>query len=76
MTTTERQTSFKQRNPQYFKNYYLKNKNKYNQNRKKKWYGVKIYGTMYYFDKKSDIKIKTLDEDDLGKTSCVHITAV
>ena len=41
---------FKTKHPNYFKEYYKKNKEKFIQNGKKRkttWYGIEIFGTRY-----------------------------
>lgn len=70
ITKTQR---FKKNHPDYYKNYYKNNKDKFNKKQKKRWFGVEIYGTMYYFDKKSDIKIKILNADDIKRPNYVRI---
>ena len=75
------QERFKSRNPNYFKNYYKNNKHRYknkNKNKtfksnKKKWYGVEIFGTVYVFDHKSDIKIKNIDKQTLSNPNIIRV---
>lgn len=67
---------FKKKNPDYYKIYYQKNKDKFNKiaiNKRTKWYGIEIFGTTYYFNNKKDINIKCLDKNDIKKKNFVFI---
>ena len=65
---------FKNKNPDYFKNYYKKNKHKYNQHSNKtQWYGIEILDKMYVFNRKLDIKIKSIGKEDLDKPNVIRI---
>ena len=57
--------TFKEKNPDYFKNYYKNNIAKFqernkNRNRKKYMYQLKLNGQIYTFSKKSDIIIERI----------------
>lgn len=66
--------NFKIKNPDYFKNYYKNNKHKYNQHsNKSQWYAVEIFGTLYVFNRKSDIKIKSIGKNELNNTNVVRV---
>lgn len=61
---------FKKNNPEYFKNYYKKNKEKFiarNKQRSNKniFYGIEINGTVYCFKNKKDIKIKRVSKHEI-----------
>ena len=64
---------FKDKHPNYFKDYYRKNKekikenNKQNYKKKKKYYTIKIAGTIYSFKHKQDIVIKKYTQKELEK---------
>lgn len=65
-----KQQKFKQRHPDYFKNYYIANKekmqlrNKQRQSKRKYYYVVEIEGNKYCFETKKSIKMnKVLVED-------------
>ena len=78
MQTTKQQTytiNFKTKNPDYYKNYYKNNKHKYNQHsNKSQWYAVEIFGTLYVFNRKSDIKIKSIGKNELNNTNVVRVS--
>ena len=73
-TTCKYTSKFKQKHPDYFKNYYIENKHKYNINsRKKQWWGIEIFGTTYVFDRKIDMNIKKISESELQESNVVRI---
>ena len=64
----------KTKDPNYFKNYYLNNKGKYNHIKTKtQWYGIEIFGTTYIFDRKIDMNIMRMTKQDLKKPNCVFV---
>ena len=64
---------FKATHPDYFKKYYLQNKdkilkrNKQNYHDKKIYYTIQIAGTTYCFEHKKDIVIKKCTQKQLDK---------
>ena len=72
---TNTQFKFKQRNPDYFKNYYVKNKAKFderNKNRPSKrqfYFVLSVDDKNYCFKRKSDITITKTKIDDIDKNN-------
>lgn len=78
-TTDTAIDKFKKKNPNYFKNYYKNNKDKFKKYRadaRTKWYGIEIFGTTYYFNKKQQINIKSLEKNDIKKNNFVFVPAM
>ena len=72
-------SKFKQTNPDYFKEYYQKNKNKFVERNKERmsqrnsFYCVNIEGVLYCFNCKKDIQIKKMTVDQLVKYPYVFV---
>ena len=66
-------TKFTTKNPNYFKQYYKNNKNKFNTHTKTQWYGIQLFGTVYYFDMKKHIPIKIYDIEDINQSNFIHV---
>lgn len=61
--------------PNYYKKYYANNKKKYAERNHKSYskkksfyYAIEIKGQTYYFQKKQDISIKRITQDDIKKS--------
>lgn len=77
---TNRQQKFKENNPDYFKQYYQRNKTKFHQRNKnrisnrKYYYVIELDGTKYCFNCKKDVKIQKIPIHDLQDDSIVIYT--
>ena len=76
---TNTQSKFKKRNPNYFKNYYLKNKAKFEQRNKnrpsnrKYYYTIYLDGKQYCFKRKCDINITKINIADIHKNDVIFV---
>ena len=75
-------SKFKSKNPNYFKEYYKKNKaafQKRNRNRpstRRYYYVIELDGKKYCFIHKRDVLIKRINIDDLKNEQCIMVNAV
>ena len=70
---------FKKKNPNYFKDYYRKNIDKFKQRNKDRpstrsiFYKIEINGTTYYYDSIKSMNIKNVKKDEIAGKKCKYI---
>ena len=77
MVTT--QSKFKQNNPNYFKEYYLKNKDKFHKRNKQRpskrkfYYVIELDGKKFCFNCKKDIPLQKVKIEDINNNTTYHL---
>lgn len=73
------QSKFKQKNPTYFKDYYLKNKEKFHQRNKNRpskrkfYYVIELEGKKFCFACKKHIPLKKVKVEDINNNDTYHL---
>ena len=80
--TNNSQAKFKSKNPNYFKEYYKKNKAVFQQRNRNRpstrryFYVIEIDGKKYCFKQKSNILIQRMNIEQLKKEQCIMVNSV